>query len=712
MCAVAAPFVLGTALRVRERVTAARVEAGRRALDVAGLVAARLDDRARDAGTVIADAFRGARLPDGATITILDAQGVVLGHGPRGEELVGRRMPNLAALPDAGRREAIEVVGSDGAPWLAAFATAPATGWRVRVAVPRRAADAAVRGEVARDVLLTAAALALALGLAAVVGRRVVGSLDSTFDEMAATIDARTAALRRIEQRYQLLFEACPLPLFLSEFATHRILAVNDAACAEYGYTREEFTHLTLLDLRPAEERLRFLAVSRALTEAQGFRERSSTGVWRHRHKDGSIAEVEVFTVITEFEGQPVRLSVSLDVTARRRAERALQESQDQLRRAQKMEALGRFAGGIAHDFNNLLTGILGYCDLALSDEGLPSETREDFSAIRDAAQRAAGLTGRILAFSRGRVMQPVALDVNDVVEGLQPMLGRMIGEHIRLESDLSPSAGTVLADSGQVEQVVLNLALNARDAMPDGGVLSISTSDVHVEHDDAHHPDVPPGRWTVLEVRDTGVGMDAETQTHIFEPFFTTKDRARGTGLGLATVYAIVQQGGGAVRVWSAPGAGSRFAVYLPRVDEPAEERRTPPAPQLAVGGDETILLVEDEEAVRAIARETLIRRGYRVITAADGPSAIEVARRHPEIDLLLTDVVMPGMSGRELAELLARDRHALKVLFMTGYTEDEVLHRGVSSDDVALLAKPFTPDTLCAEVRAVLDAEQPSAV
>jgi hypothetical protein len=565
-----------------------------------------------------------------------------------------------------------------------------------------------------RDWARSAAALVLSVGLAIAVGHRVARRLAGTARVGANHVEptehvegASVEALRRAEQRYRLLFDACPLPLFLTDLETHRVLVVNDAACAEYGYTREEFAHLTLLDLRPPEERLRFLAVTRALTKAMGQRERRSMGVWRHRRKDGSVGEVEMYAARTEFEGRPVRLSAALDVTARRRAERALEESQDQLRRAQKMEALGRFAGGIAHDFNNLLTGILGYCDLALSDAGLPSETREDFLAIRDAALRAAGLTGRILAFSRGRVVQPVALDVNGIVEGLQPMLGRMIGEHITFATELSPTAGTVLADSGEMEQVVMNLALNARDAMPDGGVLSVATRDVLVGPDDARHPDVPPGRWTVLEVSDTGVGMDAETQAQIFEPFFTTKERARGTGLGLATVYGIVQHAGGAVRVCSARGAGSRFSVYLPRVDAPAEERRPAGVAGTRDGGDETILLVEDEESVRAIAREALARRGYRVLEAADGPGAMEAARRHAgEIALLLTDVVMPGLNGRELAELLTRERATLKVLFISGYTDDEVLHRGLSSDEVALLAKPFTPDTLCAEVRAVLDA------
>ncbi|MBV9880486.1 MAG: response regulator [Gemmatirosa sp.] len=857
VCAVLAPFLVGAALRIRERAREARTAAGRRALDAARLVAERLDERARNthtllaavahqvrtdpagaaandsllftirrdlpdstvtnlwvadtAGANIGTSFRpvparmtvGVRdrrffrdvmatrrfaigdpvrsrpdtttwsvtyaqpvlsergevhavvlgslhlrsldatlrlggLPHGSTITVVDSRGIVVARGPDGTGWIGRDV--RARIKGALTRTSgvTDMPGSDGKLRLGAFMLAPTTGWRVFVAIPTAVAYVDVGREVRRELLLGVATLALALGLAVTIGGRIVApvealaadakalaageyerrsptdvpreiaTLAATFNEMAGTIAARTAALHRTEQRYRLLFDACPLPLYLADLETHRILAVNAAACVQYGYTRDEFLRLGLLDLRPADDRLRFLAVTRALDKAHGLHERANAGIWRHVHRDGSIVEVEVFTARTEFEGQPVRLSVALDVTARRRAERQLQESQDQLRRAQKMEALGRFAGGIAHDFNNLLTGILGYCDLALSDDGLGDETREDFSAIRSAAQRAAGLTSQILAFSRGRAVQAMALDLNTVVGELQPMLARMIGEHIRLVSALSPTAGVVHADPGQMEQVIMNLALNARDAMPDGGTLTIATSDVSVDVDDPRHPGVAYGRWTVLDVRDTGIGMDAETQARVFEPFFTTKERARGTGLGLATVYGIVRQSSGTVRVSSQPGAGSRFSIYLPRVDAPADERRlgTPPVANVA-GGRETILLVEDEDAVRTIVRETLTRRGYRVLSAPDGPRAVEVARDHDgEIDLLLTDVVMPGMNGRELAERLTRQRPGLRVLFMSGYTEDEVLHRGVSADEMALLDKPFTPDALGAHVRAVLDA------
>ncbi len=687
--------------------------------------------------------FGQAALPQGAVATLVDGHEVVLGRSRDAQKWIGRPLHGRVGAAAARTAEGVvEMKGRDGVRLLVAHAHIPELGWRVYVSLPSSAALAGVEQELRRDVGLALATLVLTLGLAVAVARRLVRplealagdaqslaagvaprreqhdapaellTLEDAFHEMAATIAARTAALHRSEQRYRLLFDASPLPIYVVDLETYRFLAVNDAAVAQYGWTREEFESHTLLDIRPPEERMRFLSVARSLGMAQTFNERANAGVWRHLRKDGTSIDVEIFTAITEYEGRPARLSVAIDVTARRLAERALQESQEQLRRAQKMEALGRFAGGIAHDFNNLLTGILGYCDLALADLAANAPEREDFEAIRVAAQRAASLTGQILAFSRGHVVQPVPLDLNEVLAGLEPMLARVIGEHIRLVARREASLDSVLADPGQLEQVVVNLALNARDAMPNGGTLTIVTRNVRVEAHDAAHPGVPAGRWVVLELHDTGVGMDAETQARIFEPFFTTKERGKGTGLGLATVYGIVRQAGGAVRVRSAVGQGSSFTLYLPRTTVAPAARAAETAPTAVRGGTETVLLVEDEDAVRAIARETLARRGYEVLVAPDGPGAIALARRHPTpIDLLLTDVIMPGMHGRELAEALQRDRPGMRVLFMSGYTEDEVLHRGISTDALAFIAKPFTPDALAARVRDVLDAAEGEA-
>jgi hypothetical protein len=712
-----------------------------------GLARPMLDARGEVMGVVIGTlnvpALGGALdvpgLPDGAVVTLLDREAHVLARSRDAARWVGRDVGGMAGVahviaPDSG---VVEVVGLDGVRRLSAYAWAPVSGWNVYVGIPTSAAFAEVRATVWRDAIVGAVTLAVMLVVAGTIARRItrpvgalvedaqaiaagdyvprsstelpreLAALAAAYNEMAVTIAQRTAELHSSEQRYRQLFDASPLPMYLADLSTYRVLAVNEAGLAKYGYTREQFLGLTLLDLRPPEERLRFLAVARSMEKAQLNYDRTNAGLWRHVGKDGVPFEVEVFTAVTEYEGRPARLSVASDVTARRRAERALQESQEQLRRAQKMEALGRFAGGIAHDFNNILTGILGYADLALADlpEGAPG--REELAEIHAAAQRAAALTGRILAFSRGRVTQPKPVEVNGVVAELEPMLRRLIGEHILLDVALAPDLGSVLGDPGQLEQVLLNLALNARDAMPDGGTLAVSTFAADVEPDDPAHPGVGAGSHVVLEVRDTGVGMSAETQAHIFEPFFTTKERGKGTGLGLATVYGIVRQAGGAVRVESAPHRGSTFSVYLPRVSASAEERPAPPPRPESRRGSETVLLVEDEAAVRAIARATLVRHGYTVLVAADGPSALDVGRTHDgEIALLLTDVVMPGMNGRVLAECLTRDRPATAVLFMSGYTEDEVLHRGVEGERMAFVSKPFTPDALAAKVRAVLDA------
>ncbi len=691
----------------------------------------------------LAPLARAADLPAGSRVTVVDVRGAVVAAWPAGAAAPG------APPPRAPRHALTRTAGVRVAPWT------------VRVDVPASAATAAVRADLARDLALGGGALGLALLLALAAARRIaaplralaadaaalaaghdvgpdvrrgnvlpggapheVRALAHTFDHMARTIAARTAALHASEQRHRLLFEACPLPTYLVDLGSLAFLAVNDAAVAQYGYTREEFAGLTLVDLRPSEDRLHFLAAPRPGAAGAVDPARLEAGVWRHLRRDGRVFDVEVYTALTEFEGRPARLSVAVDVTARRAAERALRESQEQLRRAQKMEALGRFAGGIAHDFNNLLTGILGASDLALSDLPDDAPAREDVALIRESARRAAALTGQILAFSRGGVVQPAVLAVGDVVGGLAPMLERLLGEHIRLLVDApapGPGGGHVTADRGQLEQVVMNLVLNARDAMPDGGTLAVRVDDLDLDRGSGEHPGVPPGAWVRLAVRDTGVGMDEATQARIFEPFFTTKARGKGTGLGLATVYGIVTQAGGVVRAASAPGAGSTFTLYLPRADvaggarpapEPSHREpdgRTNTAPDRGPDGAgvATVLVVEDDHAVRAIARTALTRQGHHVLTAGDAAEALAVARAHPgPIHLLLTDVVMPGMGGRELAERVVAERRGVRVLFMSGYTEDEVLHRGVSAEGMAFLPKPFTPEELASRVRAVLGA------
>ncbi|MFO0852548.1 MAG: ATP-binding protein [Gemmataceae bacterium] len=408
------------------------------------------------------------------------------------------------------------------------------------------------------------------------------------------------------------------------------------------------------------------------------------------------------------FNGVPVRgpdgrveLAVVTmhDMTDRRRLE-------DQLRQAQKMEAVGRLAGGIAHDFNNLLTVILGFSDTLLAENDLPAAVRPRVEEIRRAGERASGLTRQLLAFSRREVVAPRLVSVDAVVRGVEGMLRRVIGEDIRVETALGAGPAAVWADPGRLEQVLMNLAVNARDAMPAGGRLTIETGPVEVRPGDPPPAGLRPGEYVRLAVTDTGVGMPPEVAARAFEPFFSTKEPGRGTGLGLAVVHGVATQAGGAAAVASAPGRGTTVTVYLPRAAGPAPQPDQPGRKAAAPRGTETVLLVEDEPGVRALAGQALRAAGYTVLEAADGAAAVRAAHGHPgPIHLLVTDVVMPGENGRAVADRLRQSRPGLRVLYVSGYTDDTVVHHGVQQAGVEFLQKPFTPSVLAQRVRAVLD-------
>jgi signal transduction histidine kinase/ActR/RegA family two-component response regulator len=390
-----------------------------------------------------------------------------------------------------------------------------------------------------------------------------------------------------------------------------------------------------------------------------------------------------------------------------RRAYDELAETQGQLEQAQKMDAVGRLAGGVAHDFNNLLTVILGRTDILLHPLKPEDPMRRGIELIQRTAGRAADLTRQLLAFSRKQVLEPVVLDLAAVTTDMKDMLGRLIGEDIALLTNPTPGLGRVKADRGQIEQVIMNLAVNARDAMPQGGRLIVETANIDLDDEYVRrHVGARPGPHVMLAVSDTGTGIPHEIQSQIFEPFFTTKEQGKGTGLGLATVYGIVKQSGGYIEVDSEPGQGTTFRVYLPRLDaEPAPVDRSA-RPAAAAGGTETILLVEDEEGVRELARDILRASGYTVLEARNGPEALLLCERHQgPLEMLLTDVVMPRMSGRELAERLAPLRPDLSVLYMSGYTDDAVIRHGVLGAGTAFLQKPFTPAALVLRVRETLD-------
>jgi CheY-like chemotaxis protein len=378
---------------------------------------------------------------------------------------------------------------------------------------------------------------------------------------------------------------------------------------------------------------------------------------------------------------------------------------EDQFRQAQKMEAVGRLAGGVAHDFNNLLMVISGYAEVILEGLDLDHPLREKGQAIQLAADRATTLTRQLLAFSRKQLLELKVVDVNAIVRDMERLLQPLIGENVVLATQLCPESPHTRADAGQLEQVLMNLVVNAKDAMPAGGNLTIQTQSIVV--DESHRRGqtfIRPGKYVLLSVRDTGMGMDKETQSRIFEPFFTTKEKGKGTGLGLSTVYGIVKQSGGYVMVQSEIERGTTFHIYLPRVNGVAEKHAAP-VPHTALGGTETVLLVEDEESVRQLVRDTLSAKGYCVIEAEDGEAGLAAASLHDgKIDLLITDVVMPGMGGRELVKQLAQLRPEAKVLYLSGYTEDAILSDGTIDHGAAFLQKPFTLQNLSRKVRDVL--------
>jgi two-component system cell cycle sensor histidine kinase/response regulator CckA len=445
----------------------------------------------------------------------------------------------------------------------------------------------------------------------------------------------------------------------------------------------------------------------RALIDGGGFVDQFEMAA---RRKDGSEVEVSVrSSVLTDSHGVVRGASIiARDISERRKAEAALRRSEEQLRQSQKMDAIGSLAGGVAHDFNNILSVILSYSTLLIEDLRPGDPTRLDLEEIHKAGIRASALTKQLLSFSRQQMLAPVVLDLNEVISGLEKMLNRLLREDIQLTFLADPRAGKVVADQGQIEQVVMNLVVNARDAMPRGGSVTIETSSVVIDEAyAAQYAGMVAGPYVSLIVSDTGCGMDAATKARIFEPFFTTKGEHKGTGLGLATVYGIVQQSGGHIWVYSEPAKGSAFKVYLPRTERRLESRAPPGERLSSLEGAETILLVEDEEQVRVIVRTILRKHGYHVLEAQNGGEAFLLCEQFGgRIDLLLTDVVMPRMSGSQVAERLVKVRPDLRVLFMSGYAADTIVHHGVLDAGLAFLQKPIMPVDLLRRVRDVLDA------
>jgi PAS domain S-box-containing protein len=515
-------------------------------------------------------------------------------------------------------------------------------------------------------------------------------------------------ALKTSEARLAGIIESA-MDAIISVDDEQRIVLFNAAAEQMFGCTAAEVSGQPLERFIPERFRQAYQEQIRALGQADiTGRARGGLGIVVGQRTNGEEFPIEASISQIETAGSKLYTIILRDITERQRTQEVRAKLEEQLRQAQKMESIGRLASGVAHDFNNLLTVIRGYTDL-LQDSMTPEDPRvEDLEQIRRASERATALTRQLLAFSRQQILTPTVLDLNSLVANLYKMLERLIGEDISLSTLLQPGLWPITADPGQIEQVIMNLVVNARDAMPTGGKITIETGNIYLDDDYAQtHFEVPVGPCVMLAVADTGHGMDKPTQARIFEPFFTTKEQGQGTGLGLATVYGIVKQSGGHITVYSEPDQGTTFKLYLPAAETTAASLPAPQTQPVSQPGTETILLVEDDERVRSLAQRALQAEGYTILAACSGGEALSLVEQYQGgIDLLLTDVVMPQLNGRELAEQLKARHPQLKVLFMSGYTDDVVVRHGLLAAEIEFLPKPFSPNMLVSRVRQTLGA------
>jgi len=500
------------------------------------------------------------------------------------------------------------------------------------------------------------------------------------------------------ETRYRRLFEAAQDGILILDVHTGKITDVNPFLSTLLKYSHEEMLGKTIWDIGLAKDIEASKSAFKKLSVEQFVRYDDLPLMT----KDGESISVDVVSNVYRVDGKQVIQCNIRDSRHRKDAD----EWEERNRQAQKMEAVGQLAGGLAHDFNNLLGVILGYCEV-LQDQSLTDSTRSMISEIHNAGMSAKNLTQRLLAFSRRQALVPVVLNLNEIVNRTEKMLSRMIGDDVELICVLAADVGMIKADPGQLEQVLMNLVINARDAMPEGGKIVVATSNADIDEMYAsQHPSFAPGKYVMLSVSDTGTGMENETQSHIFEPFFSTKPAGQGTGLGLSTVFGIVRQSGGAIAVHSEPGEGATFRTYFPRCDE------SPSVLQLAKGsvvrgGNETILLVDDADPLRELTRHLLEDCGYTVLNSGDPAEALRIAARHSgPIPLLITDMMMPGFSGTVLAARLAESRPEIKVLYASGYIDQSTIQSGVRGEDYSIIEKPFSRNDLLRNVRELLDA------
>lgn len=640
----------------------------------------RSEQRFRSLVQNASDAF-AILTPDGRFRFVSPASRAVTGYGP--EELVGVSCFELLEQDH-------EQVGRD------FFAEVLAAGGQLREALLRiRHKDGSSRW--------------IEVACADRLDDPAVTGIVSNFHDVTEQKEAEEA-LRASERSSRLLFDSSPLPMWVFDNDTLEFLAVNDAAVSHYGYSRDEFLSMSIADIRPVEHVDRLVDEMERIRTGEGVLD---SGEWSHRLKDGRLIDVAIISHGLEFAGRFASLVVAQDITERKRVEGEKENLELQLRQSQKLEAVGQLAGGIAHDFNNLLAVILNYGRFVRDEVPADGGAYEDMTQILNAADKASSLVKQLLAFSRREIVKPELVDLNDVVSDIHKLLIRTTKESIHLVVDLADGVWPTLADPGQLEQVLLNLAVNADAAMPNGGTLEIKTSNkVISEITAAQKADLKPGNYVCLSVSDDGTGMSEDVAAHIYEPFFTTKAIGEGTGLGLSTVYGIVKQAGGYIYAYSEEGRGTTFNIYLPVTDRSAEAA---PAPALEPGahmGAGSILVVEDEAGVRDITARILTNAGYDVRTAESPEAAIGIASQNDHIDLLLTDVIMPGLSGRELAGRLSSTRPNLRIIFMSGYTDEIIARQGVLDEGVTFLQKPFGAEDLLPMVARVLDSEASAPV
>ncbi len=523
------------------------------------------------------------------------------------------------------------------------------------------------------------------------------------------TVAERTAELRESQALYHSLVEHMPAGVFRKDVAGRYVL-VNSWFCKLCGINPQEILGKTASEIAASEARVKKnLPMNEGADHHQEIMRtgQSLPPMEEHHAVEGQSRYVQAIkTPVFGADGTLVgSQGILMDVTEAKHSEMALRRSEEKLQQSQKMEAVGRLAGGVAHDFNNLLTVIGGYCSMSLQTMDATHPLHKSITEIQKASERAASLTGQLLAFSRKQMLQPRVLQLNDVLKNMEKMLRRLIGEDVHLSTAFDAPLGRVKADPGQIEQVIMNLAVNARDAMPRGGKLTISTSNVRVDEQSSYrNRTLEIGDYILVAISDNGVGMTSEVKAHLFEPFFTTKGLGKGTGLGLATCYGIICQSGGDIRVYSEPNSGTTFKIYLPRTDAPLDSAVPADSTQMSAG-NESILLVEDDPAVRKLAMIVLGNCGYKIQESNNAFEALALIKRNPDFDLVITDVIMPQMSGKELCDQVKNHLPHIKVLLMSGYTDDALAHHGVLEEGLLFLEKPFSPAKLARKVREVLD-------